>query len=117
MPTKKPQDRMPKAAAITVTPTPVNVYTFTWEGVEYSIQAGETAMERVPGRALRDAFLDGDEGQMRLAFTLLEYVDSDPGALDALYAMPAPMMLDHVTAWMTTATVTGEPSLGESVRS
>lgn len=108
---KRPQDRQPKA--VTITPTPVNVYTFTHQGKEYSLPAGETVVERVPGRAVRDAYLDGQEGQMRLGFTMLELVDADPGALDALYDMPASDMLEHVAAWMSMTPVEGEPSLGE----
>lgn len=113
--TKKPQDH--KAKAVTITPTPVNVYSFDWRGQSYSLPAGETAIDRVPGRALRDAYLDGQEGQMKLALTMLELVDADPGALDALYDMPAPTMLEHVAAWMGMSTVEGEPSLGESLGS
>lgn len=109
MPPKKPQDRKPKA----VTATPVNVYAFTWNGQEFTLPAGETAVDRISGRTLRDAYMDGDEGQMRLAITMLELVDADPAALDALYDMPAKRMLEHIAEWMAMAPVEGEPSLGE----
>lgn len=115
MPPKKPQDRQPKA--VTITPTPVNVYTFEHDGHTYALPAGATAVDRVPGRVLRDAYLDGEGGQLRMGFTLLELVDADPGALDALYSMPAPEMLEHVAAWLSLQTVEGEPSLGESLGS
>lgn len=110
---KNPQDRKAKAVA-TVTPTPVNVYAFTWQGQEHTLPAGETAAERIPGRVLRDAYLDGEDGQMRLSLRMLEAVDADPAALEALYDMPAPQMLDHIAAWMNMGTVAGDPSLGES---
>lgn len=114
MPTtpKKPQDRKPKS--VSVTATPVNLYAFTWQGQDFTLPAGETAVDRIPGRALRDAYLDGEEGQMRLALTMLELVEADPMALDALYSMPAPEMLEHIAAWMSMTTVEGDPSLGES---
>jgi hypothetical protein len=110
---KRPTDRQPKA--VTITPTPVNVYTFEHEGVTYSLPSGATAVPLLPGRALRDAYIDGEAGQMRLAFLMLEAIDADPAALDALYDMPAPVMLEHVQGWMSLAPVEGDASLGESL--
>lgn len=113
-PTKKPQDRKPKA--VTVTPTTVNVYTFDHEGTTYELPSGTSVVDQVPGQFIRDAYLDGENGQMRLGFAMLELV-AEPEALAALYAMPAPRMLEHVAEWMSMPTVEGDPSLGESLRS
>jgi len=116
---KQPQDHRPKQTGDDVavfSPTPVNTYTFTWEDTEYHLPAAASAVDKVSGRALRDAYMDGEAGQMRLALTMLELVDADPGALDALYDMPGPVMLQHIAAWMEVEPVEGEPGLGESLR-
>ena len=80
----------------------------------FALPPGETAVPKIPGKFLRDAYMDGDEGQMRLGFAMLEAVDADQGALDALYAMPAPEMLEVIQAWMTFKPSEEDASLGES---
>ena len=115
MPTKKqPQDHKPKA--INVKPTSVSTYVFTHNGVEHVLPSGASVVDQVPGRFIRDAYLDGENGQMRLGFAMLELV-AEPETLEALYDMPAPVMMEHVAAWMSTAQPDGEPSVGESLRS
>jgi len=115
MPTpRKPQDHQPKA--INVKATPVNTYVFTHDGIEYQLPSGTSVVDKVPGRLIRDAYVDGENGQMRLGFAMLELV-ADPDALDALYDMPAPVMLEHVAAWMNMDAAEGDASLGESLRS
>lgn len=109
MPQKQPQDRKPKRSA--------SVYRFTWDGQSYQLPSGETAVDKVPGRALRDAYMDGEDGQMRLGFAMLENVDADPAALDALYAMPAPIMLDHLQKWMEVRADETSATVGESLSS
>jgi hypothetical protein len=108
---KTPQDHQPKAADA--------AYSFTvaddnGKPRTYRLPPGETAVSKIPGKFLRDAYMDGDEGQMRLGFAMLEAVDADQGALDALYAMPAPEMLEHVQAWMSFKPSEEDASLGES---
>lgn len=103
---KQPQDRKPKQEP--------GAYTFRHDGKTYRLPSGETAVSKIPGRFLRDAYMDGDEGEMRLGFAMLEHVDATPGAIDALYSMPAPEMLDHVRAWMTFKPSEEDASLGES---
>jgi len=89
---KKPQDHRPKKEA--------RLYTFTADGKTYTLPPAETAVPHMPGRLLRDAYMEGEEGQMRLGFAMLEHVEADPAALDALYSLPAPEMLDHLQKWM-----------------
>lgn len=76
---KTPQDRKPKDAAYS--------FTVTDDGKArtYHLPAAETAVPKLSGRFLRDAYMDGEEGEMRLGFAMLEAVDADEGALDALY--------------------------------
>ena len=105
---KQPQDHKSKAS---------DAYTFRHDGKTHRLPAGETAAGKVEGRYLRDAALDGEEGQLRLGFAMLEKVDASPGALDALYSMPAADMMAHIQAWMEFKPAEDEPSVGESSRS
>lgn len=104
---RKPQDRKPKA----VEPT---VFTFEHDGETYSLPGVESVAATVPGRTMRDAVMGGEEGQLRLAFYMLEKLELDPEAktLDALYEKPAPEMLQIVEAWMKFKPANGV-SLGE----
>lgn len=107
---KKPSDHKPKEDE------PRN-YTFQWDGSAYTLPSPDTAVDKVSGRALRDAYMDGEEGQMRLGFAMLENVDCDQAVLDALYDMPAPMMLDHLQKWMELRVNAEAATVGESLRS
>jgi hypothetical protein len=113
MPTpKKPQDHKPKAV-----PDESERFRFDWKGESYELPPPDEAMPRISGRLLRDAFLDAEEGQMRLGFSMLENCDADPAALDALYDMPANDMLELVTEWMQTRRDELAANVGESSRS
>lgn len=105
---RKPQDRKPKA-----TEAP-EVFTFDHAGVTFALPSVETVAATVPGRTMRDAVMDGEEGQLRLAFYMLEKLELDPESktLDALYEKPAPDMLKIVEAWMKFKPSAGV-SLGE----
>ncbi len=94
--------------------TEQQMFTFEHDGETYSIPSALTKYDQVPGRLVRDAYMDGDEGEMRLGFTLLEMVDADPGALDAFYAMPAPKMLSTFREWMRFRPSEEDADLGES---
>lgn len=89
-------------------------FTFEHDGQTFSIPSALTKYDQVPGKFVRDAYMDGDEGEMRLGFTLLEMVDAEPGALDALYAKPAPEMLEVFRAWMRFRPSEEDATLGES---
>ena len=102
---RKPQDRKPKAVA-------PETFTFDHEDVTYTLPPVESVAAIVPGRTMRDAVMDGEEGQLRLAFFMLEKLEGAEDAIDALYAKPAPEMLELVQSWMTFKPA-GGVSLGE----
>lgn len=106
---KQPQDHKPAQDATT--------YTFHHKGKTFSIPVGaaayEKAVKQLPGRFLRDAYMDGEDGEMRMGFALIELV-ADKDAQDALYDMPAPEMMDHVKAWFSRKPSEEDASLGES---
>jgi hypothetical protein len=108
---KKPADRKPKQEDDPAT------YEFDWDGTHYRLPPPDSAVDQIPGKVLRDAYMDGDEGQMRLGFAMLENVAAEPGTVDALYAMPAPTMLEHIQSWMELRAGTAEATVGESLRS
>lgn len=107
---KQPQDHKPKADA-------ADGYTFVHDGRRHTLPTAETAANVLPGRFLRDAAMEGEEGQLRLGFAMLEHVDADPDAIDALYSMPAADMMQHIQAWMQFRASDDGVSLGESSRS
>lgn len=103
---KKPQDRLPKAADVPAT------FTFEHEGVTYTLPPIQSVAAGVPGRVMRDAVMGGEEGQLRLAFFMIEKLDGAEDAVNALYSKLAPEMLGIVQSWMTFKPESGV-SLGE----
>ena len=89
-------------------------YTFEVDGKTYALPSAETGAETLPGRFLRDAAMEGQEGQIRLGFALLEATGADPAAIDALYDLPGPKMMEHIEAWMEFKPNRGDASVGES---
>jgi hypothetical protein len=107
-PRKVPQDHKTKGDD--------KLYTFVWEDTTYELPPADGAVDHISGRQLRDAYMEGQEGQMRLGFAMLEHIDAE-AAVNALYDMPAPIMLDHIQAWMDTRTKPEAATVGESSRS
>lgn len=103
---RKPQDRKPKAIEQPTT------FTFDHAGKTHELPPVESVAALVPGRTMRDAVMDGEEGQLRLAFFMLEKLEGAEEAIDALYSKPAPEMLELVQGWMTFKPAAGV-SLGE----
>lgn len=95
---RKPQDHKPKAGG---------PFTFDHDGKTYEIAPPSDALTKIPGRALRDGLIGGEEGQMRFGFLLLEAVGLPQDTLDALYDKPAPEMLQIVESWLTSADLSG----------
>jgi len=93
---------------------PEQMFTFEHDGEVYSIPSALTKYDQVPGKLIRDAYMDGDDGEMRLGFTLLEMVDADPAAIEALYELPAPEMLATFKDWMRFKPSEEDADLGES---
>lgn len=108
MPQKTPQDRKPKGDA----------YQFTvsvgGKPKTFRLPSAEDASGRVPGRFLRDASMNGQEGQIALSFATLEAAGADQAAIDALYDMPATQMLEHIAAWLQFKASPEDASVGES---
>lgn len=102
-PRKAPADHKPKVA---------KPGTFTHDGKTYVLPPPSAALEQLPGRALRDALLGGQEGEIKLAFLALEACGAEPGAVDALYEKPIPEMMAVVGPWLAQANLDGA-SLGE----
>ena len=91
---RKPQDRKPKAVEQPTT------FTFAHEDVTYTLPPIESVAGLVSGRTMRDAVMDGEEGQLRLAFFMLEKLEDSEDEIEALYSKPAPDMLEIVQSWM-----------------
>lgn len=91
-----------------------SMFTFEHDGKTYSIPSGATKISEIPGQLVRDAYMNGDEGEMILGFTLLEKVDVEPGTVEALYAKPSDEMLATFRAWMRFKPESEDADLGES---
>lgn len=89
-------------------------FSFDHDGKTFELPSALTKYAEVPGRLIRDAYMEGDDGEMRLGFTLLEMLDADTGAVDALYEKPAPEMLAIFRDWMNFRPTQEDVSLGES---
>ena len=101
---KQPQDHLSK-------PKP---FGFNHDGKRYTLPPASKALGKVPGRALRDAVVDGGEAEVRLGFLCLEAVGAKPEALDALYAKPVGEMSDIVGRWMNARESADQETLPES---
>lgn len=91
---RKPQDRKPKAVE------QPQEFTFTYDDKTYTLPPVETVADLVSGRMMRDAVMQGEEGQLRMSFFMLEQLEGVEDALDALYKKTASEMLEIVQAWM-----------------
>lgn len=91
---RKPQDRKPKAVE---EPTE---FTFEHNGETFTLPPAQTIADRVTGRMMRDAVMEGEEGQLRLSFFMLEQLEDSEEAINALYEKPGSEMLQLVEAWM-----------------
>lgn len=89
--------------------------TFTFhdsKGRKHSLPPVTAGQDALSGRALRDAAVGGEAGQLAYMFRLLEAAKPKPETLDALYDMPQSEMLDILKAWGETGDGEGA-SLGE----
>lgn len=107
---KTPEDHRPKKQAPAL-------YSFDANGRTWTLPPGEDAVPLIPGKLLRDAYMDGEAGQMRLGFAMLEHVEAEPGAVEALYGLPAPEMLDHLAKWMEVRSTDDAATVPESLSS
>jgi hypothetical protein len=83
MPTpKKPQDRLPKLPK-----------GYTFEGADsqlYTLPAPAGALDNIPGRAVRDAAMQGGDAELRLGFLCLEASGVDDDALEGRSSTTGP---------------------------
>lgn len=93
MPAKKPADHLTKK------PTG---FTFEHGGKTFTLPPATEARAALPGRAVRDAVLEAG-GDLKLVFLALEAVPTEPGVLDALYAMPADDTVRIGLEWFNTS--------------
>lgn len=85
---RTPKDHLPKKA------TDPEFFTFEQGDTEYSLPPASTVADCITGGQTRQAVLDGDIGQLRLAFLLLDALGEDADeAREVLYAMPSPKMM------------------------
>lgn len=91
---RAPQDRKPKA---TEEPTE---FTFEHNGETFTLPPAQTIAHLVTGRMMRDAVMQGEEGQLRMSFFMLEKLEDSDEAINALYEKPGHQMLELVQAWM-----------------
>lgn len=89
---KKPSDRLPKRAT---------KFTFEVDAKTYSLPLASVAAENVTGRQTRDALVDGELGQIRLGFLMLENCGADPKSIDALYDQSKDFTVQTLHDWMT----------------
>jgi len=82
-------------------------FTFDHDGKTYSLPAPSVALGNLDGRALRDALLGGQIGEIQLAFRCLEAVGADDAAIDAIYSMPVASTTDVVVRWLRSADMSG----------
>lgn len=92
---KAPQDHKPKG------------FTFDHNGRTHSLPAPSEALGNLDGRALRDAILGGQMGEIALAFRCLEAVGADPETIDAIYDRPVAETADIVVRWLRSADMSG----------
>lgn len=94
-PKKAPQDHKPKG------------FHFEHDGKTYTLPAPSQALANLDGRALRDAILGGQMGELALGFRCLEAVGAEQEAVDAIYAMPVAETAATIAAWMQSADLSG----------
>jgi len=98
-PTRKtPQDHKAKAS---------DGFTFDHDGKTYTLPAPSQALANLDGRALRDAVLGGQMGEIALGFRCLEAVGADQAAIDAVYAKPVTETAALIASWMQSADLSG----------
>jgi hypothetical protein len=83
------------------------------DGKTYSLPFASKGREKITGRDMRDALMDGDAGKMKLGFLLLEACGAKVDAVDAIYDRPNNETIEILGEWMTHGDGDGA-SLGKS---
>lgn len=90
MTTKQPADRKPAKG---------EPFRFTAGAKSYTLPNVTKGRTALTGRDLRDAALGGELGQLGYLLKALEAAKPSKAALDALYDMSQPDMMDVLSAW------------------
>lgn len=69
--------------------------------VTHTLPFASKGAEKLTGRDTRDALMNGDVGQLKLGFVMLEACGAKPEAIDALYDLPNTKCLEILGEWMT----------------
>lgn len=76
-------------------------YTFNdADGKPHALPFASKGAEKLTGRDTRDALMNGDVGQLKLGFVMLEACGAKPEAIDALYDLPNARCLEILGEWM-----------------
>lgn len=76
-------------------------YTFNdAAGKPHALPFASKGRERLSGRDMRDALMDGDTGKVKLGFLLLEACGAKQEAIDAIYDRPNGDTLKILGEWM-----------------
>lgn len=67
---------------------------------QHTLPFASKGRERITGRDMRDALMDGDEGKLKLGFVLLEACGAKAEAIDAIYDLPNEACLEILGEWM-----------------
>lgn len=98
---RKPADHKPAKGTL---------FTFTGkDGKSHMLPLASAGAEKLSGRVMRDAFMDGTEGELRLGFTLLEVCGASQVIVDALYDLPALETMKILADWMNFGDGLGTP--------
>ena len=92
MPTQ-PQDRQPKKNA---------PYKFIGaDKKSHTLPLASKGAEKVSGRVMRDALMDGDAGELKLGFAMLEACGASEAAVNAVYDLPSAECMEILGEWMS----------------
>lgn len=97
-----------RAPADHLAPAEHRPFTFTGrDGATHELPPPSDALLKIDGRTLRNAVLDGDTGEVALAFRCVEAVEPGAEVLDALYALPAPETSRVLVEWLRSRDASG----------
>lgn len=69
-------------------------------GKMHTLPFASKGAEKLTGRDTRDALMNGDVGQLKLGFVMLEACGAKPEAIDAMYDLPNARCLEILGEWM-----------------
>jgi hypothetical protein len=67
----------------------------------FTLPFASKGAEKLTGRDTRDALMNGDVGQLKLGFVMLEACGAKREAIEAMYDLPNARCLEILGEWMT----------------